>query len=233
MKKILTLVMFAGLFINAQANHRYSELNLRMNDQVLFVASLDQVCFEAPSQVVTFHEVGPGQHHLYAAKVILNHWGHVIRKDVVFDGMIVIPEASKVNAVVNKFGNFKIRKVEPLFAVQAPVCQTPFYNPYVVNNNCGPAAMSNAEFGALLNAISGRNFESTRMQIALGAIHANYFTTSQVDAMMRLMTFESSKLTLAKEAYFKTIDQNIYYMVYDQFTFESSIRDLNSFIGRG
>ncbi|MFM7055022.1 MAG: DUF4476 domain-containing protein, partial [Bacteroidota bacterium] len=58
------------------------------------------------------------------------------------------------------------------------------------------------------------------------------FTSRQVADMMGLMTFDSSRLELAKLAYGKTIDRENYWVVYNLFTFESSIVELNNYISR-
>ena len=52
----------------------------------------------------------------------------------------------------------------------------------------------------------------------------------QVSELMQLMTFESSMLELAKNAYMHTLDKQNYYLANDAFNFESSIEDLNRFI---
>jgi hypothetical protein len=232
MKKSLLIILLAGLIFNAEASHLASELNLRIHDQSLFVASLDQFHFETPSKVHRFTQVGPGRHHLYVAKVRFNRWGQIIAKDVVFNGPIEIPHNSRVNAVVNRFNNFRIRKVFALLPT-APV--VPVYNPYIQNGNatCGPMVMSDQDFRMLVHALECSSFDRTRLNIALEALRHNYVTTSQVAILMALMTFESTKLTLAKKAYHKTVDKHIYFALYDQFTFDSSINELSNFIGRG
>jgi len=232
MKKSLLIILLAGLMFNAEAGHLQSELNLRIHDQSLFVATLDHLQFETPSKVHRFDHVGPGRHHLYVAKVRFNRWGHVIAKDVLFNGLIEIPKNSRVNAVINRFNNFRIRKV---FAIIPPAPPLPVYNPYIQNGNasCGPIVMSDLDFGMLVNAIECSSFDRTRLNISLEALRHNHVTTAQVGVLMSLMTFESTKLTLAKKAYYKTVDNHIYYALFDQFTFDSSINELNNFIGRG
>jgi hypothetical protein len=46
------------------------------------------------------------------------------------------------------------------------------------------------------------------------------------------MTFDSSRLELAKLAYLSTVDKENFWVVYDLFTFESSIVELNEYISR-
>jgi hypothetical protein len=78
--------------------------------------------------------------------------------------------------------------------------------------------------------ISGRSFESTKFEIAKSGIERNYFKTEQVRELLQLFTFESNKLDLAKYAYSRTLDRNRYFKLYDVFTFESSISDMEDYI---
>lgn len=230
MKINLLFVVFTLFVISAEAEHRHSAMELRMYDQALFIATLDNVCNETPSRILTFDDLNPGSHHLFATRVRLNRWGHIIHKEVVFDGLIRIPKGSKVDAVISRHGHFRIINI---FPVNPVVGQQPFYNPYHASVICGPAAMSDLDFRILLESIEHASFDRTRLNIALFALERNHFTSVQIAMLMSLMTFESTKLTLAKQAFDRTVDPEVYYAVYEQFTFESSIRELNDFIGWG
>ena len=71
------------------------------------------------------------------------------------------------------------------------------------------------------------------MKIAKQIVGANCITATQVRSVMKLFTFEASRLEFAKFAYAYTYDQKNYYKVNDAFEFESSIDDLNSAINHG
>lgn len=90
--------------------------------------------------------------------------------------------------------------------------------------------ISSRDFNDLTNVISGKSFESTKITIAKTAMQENYFSTEQVRTLLSMFSFDSNKLELAKYAYAKTIDNNRYYKIYDVFSFESSISDLEDFI---
>jgi len=68
------------------------------------------------------------------------------------------------------------------------------------------------------------------MTVAKQLINNNYFSSRQVARLIQQMTFESSKLELAKYAYSKTVDKSNYFIVNDQFSFESSITALSDYI---
>lgn len=88
--------------------------------------------------------------------------------------------------------------------------------------------MHQEDFRQLLSVIESKSFESTKQQIAMGALDSNYFTSAQIGEMLDRFTFESTKVEVAKRAYERVIDQDKFYLVYNSFTFESSITDLVS-----
>jgi len=47
---------------------------------------------------------------------------------------------------------------------------------------------------------------------------------------MQTFSFEDSKLSLAKMAYSRVIDQSNYFVVYDEFWFSSSVDELIAYI---
>jgi hypothetical protein len=92
--------------------------------------------------------------------------------------------------------------------------------------------MQDAAFDELLYTIERQSFESTRMQLAKQAIRQHgIISTNQVIALVRLMDFDSSRLELAKFAYQYTADQQNYFRLYNEFSFDSSVRELSQFIG--
>ncbi len=93
-----------------------------------------------------------------------------------------------------------------------------------------PVPMSPGDFSDLKNTISSKTFEDSKMTIAKQVLQNNCLLTTQVKDLMGLFTFEATKLDFAKYAYDYTYDVGNYYKVNDQFTFESSIDELNQYI---
>jgi hypothetical protein len=113
----------------------------------------------------------------------------------------------------------------------------PVNNTFVMPGYNGPVGcpmpMSQMDFMNARNSISNVSFESTKLQIARQVLTNNCMTAQQVSDIMRLFSFESSRLEFAKFAYAYTYDIGNYYMVNNAFSFESSINDLNRFISGG
>ena len=71
------------------------------------------------------------------------------------------------------------------------------------------------------------------MVIAKQAIRDHeMMTTSQVIDLMNLLSFESSKLELAKYAYQYTVDRHKYFQLFNHFSFDSSVRALSDYMDR-
>ncbi len=94
-----------------------------------------------------------------------------------------------------------------------------------------PCIVNADEFGQIKETISKESFNSTKLTLAKQIIRSkNCFTTMQVSEMVRLFSFEDSRLELAKFAYDFTIDKENYYKVADAFSFSSSKEELMRFL---
>lgn len=90
--------------------------------------------------------------------------------------------------------------------------------------------MTEKDFAKAKESIASKSFDDSRLTIAKQIINSNCLLSKQVKDLMMLLSFEGSRLDLAKYAYGYTYDTGNYYKVNDAFTFESSIEDLNKFI---
>jgi hypothetical protein len=88
-----------------------------------------------------------------------------------------------------------------------------------------------AEFNQAKRSIETKSFEESKFTIAKQICTSKCLLTSQVKEIMLLFTFEQTRLDFAKFAYSYTYDTGNYFQVNDAFTFETSIDDLNAFIG--
>ncbi|MCX7697683.1 MAG: DUF4476 domain-containing protein [Bacteroidales bacterium] len=107
--------------------------------------------------------------------------------------------------------------------VTPPTTNTPVYPPA-----CMP--MDIASFEAAKASISRTSFDDTRLSIAKQIASSNCLTAAQIRDIMRLFSFESTRLDFAKFAYPYCYDKGNYFMVNDAFSFSSSIDELNKFI---
>ncbi len=92
-----------------------------------------------------------------------------------------------------------------------------------------PAPMSPEDFEAAKKSIAGKGFDESRLTIAKQIIGSNCMLCKQIKELMLLMSFESTKLDLAKYAWDHNLDKGNYYTLNDAFGFESSIEELNQY----
>lgn len=252
MKKVIFTLLLSLILSGAFALRGMSELNLKLYDNSMFYVVLDNATYNLNKQSYTFNNLTPGNHFLTVVKIkpyVSN--GNSYQTKTVFAGYINIPGNKKIFSMINSFSKFVIVGSSPYLGPDdTPVNYEPtgYYdnNPgneeyYYENDptqeyyypsetyNYSPV-MSAGSFSALLNMISSSSFDSSKQTLAKQAIASNWFTSAQVCEMLKLFTFESSKLAVAKSAYSKTIDKSNYFMVNNAFTFESSIEELDSYI---
>ena len=117
---------------------------------------------------------------------------------------------------------------------EEPVPAQPVQVVYVdgYNGRIGcPVPMSRGDFESFKSSVTSKSFEESKMTVAKQVLNTNCLTSAQVREVMNLFTFEETKLDFAKYAYGHTYDLGNYYKVNDAFQFESSIEELNNYIG--
>jgi hypothetical protein len=85
------------------------------------------------------------------------------------------------------------------------------------------------DFRSLKRTINGQWFDSTKAQIARDAIRRNHISAHQLRDILMLMDFERTRVDLAKFAYRHTCDTERFFVVYDAFQFDRSVRELTRF----
>jgi len=223
MKQLLLLSAIIVASVQLRASHLASELNLRLQHQAWFTLTIDNRCYDTPVNFFHTGNLSPGNHFIQVTRLDHGYYGPLSVETHLFSGYIHIPALSRVHAFIDKNGKLRINNITAL----APVPVAP--------NQCAPVpvtynGMNEYDFDNLCQTIDRLSFESSRMQVAKQAIASNHLTSRQVSILIKMMTFESSKLDLAKFAYRNTVDKQNYFIINDAFTFESSITELNEFI---
>lgn len=106
----------------------------------------------------------------------------------------------------------------------------PVHSPYppVVNTTC---SVSNDDMNAIVQAINKESFASTKVKICKEIVsNKRCFKASQVKEIIRLFSFESDRLEIAKYAYDFTADKENYFVVHDALEFSDSKEALTDYI---
>lgn len=90
--------------------------------------------------------------------------------------------------------------------------------------------MNSRDFNMVVESIEKEWLETNKLKSAGQIVKTNNLTSAQVKQLVRLFSFESNKLELAKQAYQNTVDKQNYHLVADELSFSTSKTDLNRFI---
>jgi len=97
-------------------------------------------------------------------------------------------------------------------------------------DNAIPRPMADNTFASFIETIRNESFDDSRMAIAHAGIDQNFFTSAQAKQLISLLSFENSKLEIAKYMYGRTTDQKNYFIVYSVFTFSKTKQELAEYI---
>lgn len=76
------------------------------------------------------------------------------------------------------------------------------------------------------------SFDEDKVSFINQQARSTAFTSQQIASLVKSLSFDKNKLSLAKSLYSKCADRDKYFIVYDAFDFESSKRELMNFISR-
>jgi hypothetical protein len=171
-----------------------------------------------------------GRHHV---RIVEDNYRYAsVRANVLYDGWIELHPYETVTLNIERSGVY----FSSAAAALPSHCEMPYhsYDTYYEHNYQPQpliCAMSPGQFQMLKQTVISRSFDSTKRELLQSALQNNYVTSQQLYELVSLMDFESSRLEVAKLGYAKVIDKENFYTVYNAFTFDSSIRELNKFIG--
>lgn len=258
--KCTHLLAVAALAIVIPLHAVNSELSIRISDNSKFTLNVDDYTFGTPSTIYNVTNLTPGMHHVQMFRPVAQTYGHCGLPVMLYDGWVNIPADSRVTAVNSEMGVLNILSVVSLVANGYPYggygngnwgygnSEYGYGNNGYGNGNGGygggygnyggwyplppllQLGMLQADFDALKASVAGKPFEETKYLVAAQALQSNKVTARQVKELMDLMSFESTKLALAKYAYGRAIDRQNYYLVNDAFSFSGSTTELAQYI---
>ncbi|GAB4136305.1 MAG: hypothetical protein Fur0041_10790 [Bacteroidia bacterium] len=226
MKNIFKTIIINVLISSAmpmQAGN--SEMNVSVYDNGTFLLNFDGQSYGTANGAMNLTNVTSGLHHMQLLRMPVQQPGRCGMPIMLYDGYVNVPADSRISALVNNIRQLQFMSVVPLVQIN-------IWPPFPGGFPGWGQGMNEADFRALKSSIESKPFDSSKLTIARQAVSSNYMTSRQISELMKLMTFESTKLDLAKYAYGYVIDRNNYYMVNDAFTFSSSIDELADYIGR-
>jgi hypothetical protein len=111
------------------------------------------------------------------------------------------------------------------------------FNPYETNTSSDEPkakkcnlAMASTDFNAAIATLKKMSFEETTLKTAKQISKKNCLNVPQIIAVIKIFSFEESKLDFAIAAYDNCVDTNNYFKINEHFTFSSSSDSLNEFL---
>jgi hypothetical protein len=93
-------------------------------------------------------------------------------------------------------------------------------------------SMMEDDYQSAKKSIEDKTFEDTKLTLAKQIAGNNCLSAGQIRGIMKLFTFENSKLDFAKYAYSHCTDKTNYFKVDDAFEFDNSTQQLNDYISK-
>jgi hypothetical protein len=240
----VVILMMTLIYTQAQSAPRpYQDFNASAVEISMWDASEFVILFDNKSYGnrthIAFNQVSAGRHQVKIYKRVYDRISQKHRMQILVDEVIVVPAKQKLIYQVDRNNRLQHIRTERLERPRtqypgqyrpAPVRELPpQYQPVEV---FVPATMNTNDFGTLKQMVRNASFEETRMTLIKQAIGDRFITAQQVLELMQMMSFESTRLELAKWAYPKALDSENYFIVNQGFSFSSSINDLANFIAR-
>lgn len=94
----------------------------------------------------------------------------------------------------------------------------------------GPYITNDYDFEAIRSTLASESFDNTRLSTAKQIVSSNPLSAAQITEICKLFSFESNRLEFAKYAYPYCVDKNMYFLVNTSFSYDSSKRELDSFL---
>lgn len=246
-KYIFTLVFCIGV-LSANASYLPSDLTIRMWDYSMITVVFDGASYSNASTSFTVSNVAGGNHFLKVFRYGHDRYGHPgsVPK-MVFSGYIHVSAGKSITGMISNDFRFVVLSEYNLVPGNGNHYGNGngghhgnhnggYYSGYEPNGgydsdyNYTAPGMSAYDFMALKSVVANSSFDDTKLTICKQALSSSAVTSSQVCELMRMMTFESNKLELAKFAYRNVVDKSRYYLVNSAFTFSSSVDELNRYI---
>jgi hypothetical protein len=234
MKKMIHIIaMFFAVVATAQAfAYGSSALEISVEEFGRYTIEVNGQAYPANTGTLNLNQLMPGN---YSVSIVRHeHVGRgysaAVRHRVMYQGNVFVPNNTVVQGRFNRYGMaFHEVRNNPM----------PYYQPYAYNDcsrpqpvayNAAPVYMHDQVFSSLLMSMHRSSFDRSKLEIAQIALRNNQVTTQQVSMMMREFSFDSYRLELAKFAYQSTIDPQNYFVLTNEFTFDSNARALMRYV---
>ena len=177
------------------------------------------------------NDIRPGNHVLkiytYKNSRRTNDRGNV-NGQLIYAGNIVVRPGFHTDITINRFGKAFIDER----AIRSGYYDEDYEETgsHWGNNGSYLQAMNENDFEQSKQAIRRESFDRTKVVIARQIIDGNNFSAAQVKELVKLFSFETSRLEIAKYCFSHCIDKGNYFIVNEAFDFSSSKEELAKYV---
>lgn len=95
---------------------------------------------------------------------------------------------------------------------------------------CTAPSFSPSDFQEVLEQAKSRSFESARLSYVIEVIQKNCLLVEQLDQLLQLFTFDNTRVEIARFAYSHLVDPENFEKLYQRFTLDASIEQLEQHV---
>jgi hypothetical protein len=247
MNRIFTLISFLLLSVTSFANLNEARLSISSMSTTPIRVMIDGRQVQQSGKEFRISNLNPGVHRvqIYAARA--NQRKGVFgnnRDELIYNGNVNLRRGTHTDIVINRFGKVFTDEQRMDNRYDDSWSDNDWNNDRNNdwnndrnndnwnrdNNNGWGQPMNYERFQQLKQSIERESFDKNKMDLLRSILPNNRITSQQARELAQLISFEQTRLELAKFAYRYTTDRGNYFVINDVFNFSSSRTELTRYI---
>jgi hypothetical protein len=232
MKKIFTLLFITCISLASFAFNAAFQIELPSHAQ--YRITFNGQPYQFTGKTFSFDQFPAGTQQLFVEQLSGSSQPRTI-----YAGLIFFESNTRITAKVDSWGRLEVTRREPM--AQQGGNFPPFWGnmpPYGLPGGNGSWGgwngfapfVSESNYQALLQTLNSAWFDNQKQDIALHAIRNNNYTAAQIAGILKTFTFDSYRLTVAKEAYKHSKDKGNFFLVTSAFDHTGNARALSDYM---
>jgi hypothetical protein len=247
MNRIFTLITFLFASIATFANFNEARLSISSMSNTPIRVLIDGRQVQQGNKEFRISNLSPGNHRIQIYRVNQNQrrgvFGSNNRDELIYNGNVNLRRGTHTDIVINRFGKVFTDEQRIDNRYDDTWSDNDWNNDRNNdnwnrdndnwnrdNNNSWGQPMNYERFQQLKQSIERESFDKNKMDLLRSILPNNRVTAQQVRELAYLISFEQTRLELAKFAYRYTSDRGNYFVVNDVFNFGSSKTELTRYI---
>ena len=246
MKKYFTLITLLFLSAATFANVNEARLSISSMSNTPIRVLIDGRQVQQNNREYRISNLNPGNHRIQIYSINQNQRRGLFgnnREELIYNRTINIRRGTHTDIVINRFGKVFTDEQRMDNRYDDTWSDNDWNNDRNNdnwnrdndnwnrdNNNSWGQPMNYERFQQLKQSIERESFDKNKMDLLRSILPNNRVTAQQVRELAYLISFENTRLELAKFAYRYTSDRGNYFVVNDVFNFGSSKTELTRYI---